>query len=381
MSPELLPHISENGRRWLRFGLLVGGLIVLVAILYALRAVFTPILIAAAIAYVVNPLITWVVRTRRIPRLYVVITAFVLLGVLVVGGGFYGGSRTIAQLAQFQDQIGHYARLLVASIATPDGDPAEAATQPATSPAAQWQAYLVPLVQEHGSAVATSVLRNVLGFFSNVFNLLSLLILVPVFTFVFLLHFNEIITTLRDHLPAAQRDHVVHIVSTIDRAIASFFRGRLIVCLVVAVLTGLGWTLVGVPYSLLLGALAGTLNLVPFLSLLALPPALFFAYVAAVDAGASWPVMVTLTMGVYMVVQAIESFALSPLVEGRSSGLHPLVIIVAIMIGAQAAGLLGMLLAIPVASTLKVFAAQWILPEIRRRAEVTTPERNEDATP
>jgi predicted PurR-regulated permease PerM len=196
----------------------------------------------------------------------------------------------------------------------------------------------------------------------------SLLILIPVFTFYFLWRFNDFMAALRDHLPDMYRDGIVHLVGTIDAAIANFFRGRLIVCLVVGGVASLGWSLVGVPYSLPLGVLTGLLNLVPFVSLLALPPALLFAFLGASEVGAPWLWPVVLTMGVYMGVQALEAFVLSPAILGHTVGLHPLAIVVALLIGAEVAGLLGLLLAVPVASTLKTLAAEFLLPEVRRLA-------------
>jgi predicted PurR-regulated permease PerM len=67
-------------------------------------------------------------------------------------------------------------------------------------------------------------------------------------------------------------------------------------------------------------------------------------------------------------VQTLDSFVLSPYILGRSSGLHPVTTLAVLLIGGQVAGLLGMLLAIPVASTLKTLAAEFVLPEIRRLA-------------
>ena len=126
--------------------------------------------------------------------------------------------------------------------------------------------------------------------------------------------------------------------------------------------------------------LAGLLNLVPFMSLLALPLALISAYFGAVQAAlpgevVNWTMPVLLAMAVYMAVQAIESFILTPLIESRSSGLHPVTTVVALLIGGQWAGLLGMLLAIPIASTVKALAAQFLLPEIRRLAAPPPPQQ------
>lgn len=375
-----LPTLSEPARRWLR---LAGWLAVLTALCwlaYALRAAFTPLVAAAAVAYVLNPVVTWVERTRRARRLSIVIVVFAAFGALVLGGGLYIGSRTVAQLAEMQEQFPRYVRALgqwaevvqrhLGGTSPPasEADTAVDATQPAAVPAAPWWPAVAPLIEQHGVGVARAALGYLGRVASNALALVSLFVLVPVFTFYFLWRFNDGVRAVRDHLPSAQRDAIVSAVRTIDTAIANFFRGRLIVCLAVGALTGLGWTAVGVPFGLPLGLAAGALNLVPFLSLLVLPVALLAAYLGAMDAAVPWLTPVLLTMGVYMAVQALESFLLSPWIEGRSSGLHPLLIVVALLIGAELAGLLGLLLAIPVASSLKTLAARLVLPEIRRLA-------------
>jgi predicted PurR-regulated permease PerM len=204
-------------------------------------------------------------------------------------------------------------------------------------------------------------------------------VLVQVFTFYFLWRFDDFIRVIHDHLPSAYRARIAHLARTIDTATASFFRGRLIVCLIIGLLTGVGWAIVGVPYSAPLGVLAGVLNLVPFMSLLALPPALFFRFLAATQIDEAWATPVTLTMAVYMGVQALDNFLLTPAIGGRSSGLHPLMTVVVLLIGAQLGGLLGALLAIPVASTLGTLAAEWLLPEVRRLAR--QPASDEGASP
>ena len=400
---EYAPKLSEPSKRWVRFGAVVIGLALLCWIAITLRDVLTPLLIAAAIAYVLNPLVTWFEKTRGVQRLHTVIVTFVVFGAMVIGGGFYLGSHTLAQLQQLERKIPTYAASLGEWVdglraAPPDSDePNEDAATPIESDGAtppesglapvaavddsptsyspgsgnagdDWWDMTRPLLAKHGTSVARSALSYGIAALSNVANLVSLLVLIPMYTFFILWRFNDVAKLLHDYLPARFRTTVVHLVLTIDAAVANFFRGRLLVCIGVGTLTGIGWSIAGVPYSLPLGVLAGTLNLVPFMSLLALPPALLFTYLGASEAGQPWAIPLVMTMGVYVIVQALESFVLSPYIEGRSSGLHPLAIVIAILIGAQLGGLLGMLLAIPVASTLKILFIEMVRPELRRLA-------------
>jgi len=384
-----IPKLSEPALRWVRFLALVTAVGLLCWFCYWLRGVFTPLLIGLAIAYVLNPVVTWFENRQRVSRMTTVVVAFSFLAAGLLSGGLYAGASTMAQIQRFSNRLPVYrvrveqflsevqARQEAESVVESPSVASAPAEPPTSAPTSQfvappvepWWRDFMPMVEQHGATVARSIITYVLDATSSVFALCSLLVLCPMYTFFFLLHFNDMVKWVRDHLPAAYREPIVHAVKTIDAAMANFFRGRLIVCMLVGACTGIGWSLVpGQNYALPLGILAGVLNLVPFMSLAALPVALIFTYLGATDANISWAVPLALTTGVYMAVQALESFVFSPLVEGKASGLHPLAIVVALLIGAEIAGLLGMLLAIPVASTLKTFAVEWILPEIRRLA-------------
>lgn len=388
--PQYIPSLSESALRWARFTGLLVALVLLSWLVYYLRDVFTPLLIAAALAYILNPVVTWIEQRGRLSRLTVVTLATIVLGLVVVAAGVFAGSRLVAQLALFQERLpryietlGEWLALVQLRLAETPADPAStlpAATAPHWQ--AEWWGHVAPWMQEHGVAVVRTTFNRLGHAIANAITWLSLLVLIPLYTFYFLWRFNDLVHAIHVHLPAAHRGSIVHVVRTIDEAVACFFRGRLMVCMAVGAATGIGWTLVGVPFSLPLGLLAGALNLVPFMSVLSLPPALLFTFLGAQETGAPWIGPVLMTMGVYMLVQALESFVLSPWIEGQSSGLHPLVIVVALMIGAQLAGLLGMLLAIPVTSTLKVLAAETVLPEIRRLAgHPAAPEPETPGTP
>ncbi|MFQ5806377.1 MAG: AI-2E family transporter [Phycisphaerae bacterium] len=394
-----LPRLSESGRRWARFFGLLAAVALLVWIALVLRQVLTPIVAALALAYILNPLVTLLEQNYRIRRVISISAGLALL--LIVGISLLAAGT--AQVVQLAGNIPGYAsqtfewldETIPGLFSTTDkhsaagtrpgaAEEADEPSAPATTfPSAErgpdrpssaqelartHRDQLTQLVKDYGLTAGRSVIGYIARIVSNAFYWLSLTVLLPIYTFFFLLHFNEIVRTIRDHLPSGYRPTIVRVASTIDGAVSTFFRGRLLVCLAVGTLTGIGWLIVGVPYNLALGALAGVLNLVPFMSVLALPPALILTYLDAADAGGNWVVAVTLVVGVYLAVQALESFVLTPVIEARASGLHPITTVIALLIGGQLAGLLGMLLAIPITSTLKSLVAEYALPEIRRLA-------------
>lgn len=349
-----LPPLTEKARRWLRFLGVVAGGVGLVFLAQRFSAVLTPIAAALAIAYILNPVVTFLEQKRSIPRPISVSVGLATVVLFAAALTFLGVLQLIELAADarayFDDVAGWASRTF-------------AVVSPASAPS-----NLRDLASEHGATVASYVLGTVSSVLGNLGYWTTFTVLVPLYAFFFLVAFNDIVRAIRDHLPVESRPTIVHVVTTIDRAIADFFRGRLIVCFIVGTLNGFGWMIVGVKHSLLLGALAGILNLVPFMSMLSLPPALLFSWLAARDAGDPWIYPVMAALGVFVVVQAIESFALTPLIESRTNGLHPITTVVALLVGAEVAGLLGMLLSIPVASTLKSLGAKYVLPEIRRLA-------------
>jgi predicted PurR-regulated permease PerM len=396
-----LPKLSDSGRRWARFFALLAALALLVWIATVLRPVLTPIVAALALAYILNPLVTWLEKSYRISRVTSISVGLALL--LVIGVSLLvAGTAQVVQLAgnapEYTENAIEWFDATIPGLltSTEDASRTESPTEgrdeadaptPGGATPAQTEAEehpapggrglgdagrdrLLELAAKHGLSVGGAVISYIARIVSDVFYWLSLTVLLPLYTFFFLLRFNEIVQAIRDHLPSAYRPTIVRVATTTDAAIATFFRGRLLVCLAVGTLTGVGWLVVGVPYNLALGALAGTLNLVPFMSVLALPPALVLTYLHATEIGANWVMALTLVLAVYLAVQAIESFVLTPVIESKASGLHPITTVIALLIGGQLAGLLGMLLAIPITSTLKSLMAEYALPEIRRVAAV-----------
>ena len=141
------------------------------------------------------------------------------------------------------------------------------------------------------------------------------------------------------------RDDLVYLIEQFVEIMVAFFRGQLIVAFMQGVLFAVGFSIAGLRYGLVLGLLLGLLNIIPYLGSIVglsvcLPLALFQ------DGGGLS--LVIWVMVVFTVVQIIESYVLTPRIMGQRTGLHPIVIIVAIFFwGSALGGISGMILAIP----------------------------------
>ena len=141
----------------------------------------------------------------------------------------------------------------------------------------------------------------------------------------------------------------------LEHAVAGYFRGQLVVALFVGVVVGIGLAILGVPLALALGFLSAVFNLVPYLGVvISIVPALLLA------SGISfWHVVGVLAL--FTVANQLETHLLSPLILGRSTRLHPVTVIMAILLGAGLFGLLGAVFAVPAAAFAKLVYEDYYL--------------------
>jgi predicted PurR-regulated permease PerM len=223
--------------------------------------------------------------------------------------------------------------------------------------ATEWLARILPKV---GSWLFGQIVKV-----ASWFGVLAGLALIPVYAFYLLLEKRGIKANWADYLPVANshfKDELVFVIKSINDYLIAFFRGQVLVAICDGALYTLGFALVGVPYALLIGALATVLTMIPFLgAITTCATALVLTLIQYGD----WqhPILVLVVFGI---VQLLEGIVISPTIMGNRVGLHPLTIIVAIMVGTTLlGGILGAILAIPVTAALRtiMFRYVWKRPD------------------
>ncbi len=180
--------------------------------------------------------------------------------------------------------------------------------------------------------------------------------LLPIYIFYFLKSDRDFADDFGDELtfiPARLRDDAVFLIRQFRGMILSFFRGQILIGLIMGVLYGTGFTLAGLNFGFFLGLCLGLLNIVPYLGTITgvavILPLAFF------QNGGGWP-MLGIVVGVFALVQLLESYLLTPRIMGNETGMHPLTIIVSILFwGIALDGILGMVLAVPLTAFLITF--------------------------
>jgi predicted PurR-regulated permease PerM len=200
---------------------------------------------------------------------------------------------------------------------------------------------------------------------ASLFGVLAGLALIPIYTFYLLLEKRGIESQWTDYLPVKQsgfKDELVFVLRSINEYLIAFFRGQVLVAMCDGILYTIGFLVIGLPYAVLIGAMATVLTMIPFLGAITTCVA---ALIIAVVTFGDWqhPLLV---LAVFAVVQSLEGLVIQPKIMGNRVGLHPLTIIIAVMAGTTLlGGLLGGILAIPLTAAARVimFRYVWKRPE------------------
>lgn len=211
--------------------------------------------------------------------------------------------------------------------------------------------------------VGLRILGTVGSAVSRALQLLIAALLIPFYAFVFLLQLPRWRKTAPRYLPAATRPRWLAIGHRIGTAIAGFVRGRLVVCSIVGLLTAIGWAALGVRLGLLMGLAVGALTIVPVVNLIAFVPVLLMSLLEVATGSHGWGWFAGV-IAVYAVGQIAES-VLNPIIVGDAVQLDMVTIIVSFFIGGAVAGMFGLIVAVPVAATLRILAEELLLPRWR----------------
>lgn len=153
--------------------------------------------------------------------------------------------------------------------------------------------------------------------------------------------------------PIEQKDKIVDVFNKIGQKLGSWFRGQLLLGGIIAVIDLIGLVIIGVPFALVLAVISGILELVPTIG------PIIAGLIAAVIAFTESPLQALLIIVFYFAVQQLESAIIVPKVMQKAVGLSPVIVIFAFLVGAKLFGLVGAILAVPLAASISVVANEW----------------------
>jgi predicted PurR-regulated permease PerM len=367
-------------------------------VLLFLQPLLLPVAVAGVLAYLLEPVVSWLAR-RGLPRLVAVIIVFALfimsgaLLLLGIGPNIYSESQKFSNAlpGYFERSWSSLDNLLRTNLerlpqigphpATPAPSPAPSvAPSPAASPSgtapSEQENPIQPRLEDNpwvqqslqylrdqlpGLAQRTwALVQSSLSGFFGAFGFLFGLFMVPVYLFFFLKESPTIAHTWSRYLPLRKsefRDELVVVLTEINSYLINFFRGQLVVSMIDGVLTAIGLSVLGLQFGFLIGLFLAIVGIIPWVGFaICYIPAVIIAFVQFNDL--AHPIWVTV---IFFIVQQIDGMVVAPRIVGNSVGLHPMTVIVSVFFWTLAlGGLLGAVLAIPLTATVKVLMNRYV---------------------
>lgn len=308
--------------------------------LYNVRTILVPFIFAFFIAYILNPMVQYV-ENKNVPRGFAILLVYLIVFTFLTGIVVFGVPLLIQELNKLGQAIPNMAAEIhsvitylenrYTSFALP-----EAVTTVIDDSIRDMEAGLVNIVKAGTAAVV------------KLFSYMLCFIIAPVFAYYILRDLGRIKNSFEMTIPRKYRSDVMAVVRDLDEIISGFIRGHLVIAAIVGTLTGIGMYLIGADFSLIIGFIAAIAELIPYLGpFITAIPAVALAFLVSKKT-AIYAVIVIL------VVQQLENSVISPKILGQNLGLHPLVIIFALLAGGELYGFAGLLLGVPAAAAIKV---------------------------
>ncbi|PYZ98785.1 AI-2E family transporter [Alteribacter lacisalsi] len=202
---------------------------------------------------------------------------------------------------------------------------------------------------ERGEALTADLILGLVNLLRTIWDLMFLIIVIPFIVFYLLKDIRLIYKVIWYFTPEKWRAEGKQLITDVDESLGNYIRGQLLVCIGVGLVSFAGFWLIGLPYASLIAAFVALTNIIPYFGpIIGAVPAVAVALTEDVN-------LVFLVIGVIFVVQMIEGNVLAPLIVGRSLHMHPVLIIFALVVGGELAGILGLIVAVPLLAVAKVF--------------------------
>jgi predicted PurR-regulated permease PerM len=333
---------------WAGIGVIVLCYLLLRLLVYV-NPVVPPLLLAIVVVYLLNPLVTALER-RGLPRVAgagIVYVLFLCLVAVLVALLVPVVTRQVTQVVEhFPDYLAD-AQAYIRRVAARFGQEPEFRLD--AEQVRQW------LAAGDNRQTVTRYLTGLRSVTTSVLSGLVIFVIGPIMAFYLLVDLPRLRRGAMALIPPDRREEVKGLMDRIGQAVGGFFRGQLLVALFVGVASSIGLWAIGLPFWLLVGIVAGVFNLVPLIGpFIGGGLAVIIALVSGEPLKALWAALVLL------VVQQLDNHLISPNVMSRTVQLHPVVVMLALLVGASFAGLFGMLVIVPLVAVAKIiFLFMW----------------------
>ncbi len=326
------------------------GIVILFYVLSRLKWLFIYFSFALMLAYFFDPLYKFLLN-KRAPKVLAIIIVFGIIITLLILTIFFLIPSVINQLTILDKEIPNFIenyQNLILSIKP------------------QLSKFIDPdnveiLLKENLSELQRGVLgfsQSIIIYLSNIVSSITFgIVIIPLILFYLMRDIVIFKENLYIFVSRENKKEFKEALEEIDHIVSGFIRGRIIVCFIVGTLIGIGLYFLNLKFALIIGIVSGVFNFVPYLGpIVGVILALIFAL------GSSWWTLLMILI-LFVLVNQLEAIYLNPNILGKGLGLHPLTVILSILICGQLLGILGVLVAVPLAAIFKVLAVRYLIQE------------------
>lgn len=311
-------------------------ILLIVGFLFLIKDVIILFFVSVILASAFDPLIDWL-QSKKIPRTISIMGVYVVF-LTVVGWSLYLlAGPIIEQIKEiskaFPDFYAKFNNVVEYLRHVDQG----VATQTVSSSFAD--------ITKSLTQATSGIFKTVTSIFGGVFSFFMVLVV----TFYFTVEEDAMKRFIKAVTPSHHQDYISKLITDMQRRMGYWLRGQLLLSIIVFSMVYIGLSLMGIKYALILALVAGIFEIVPFLGpWISAIPGVFFAFSQS-------PGKAIAVALLYFLVQQVENNLIVPKVMGKTTGLNPLVVILAILAGARLGGVVGALVAVPVALALSVY--------------------------
>ena len=320
------------------FFILVG--IIVLWFFYIERAILTPFILAAIFAYIFNPVVNFFYHKLKLPRTLSVIFIYLVIILGIVSIGMFFSGRIVNESLELRNQ-------------------AYSITKTAKNQINNLPDWAKPTVKDTlASFEKTSLVSypSILSFFPKAFSRILGIIIFLFAAFYFLKEGRNMLDRFLNFIPNDYKVEVDILIRRINSILGGYLRGQIFLVFFVSLVLFICLTILVVKYSLILAVFSGFAEIIPIIGpIVAAAVAALIAFLGGTSNFGLEPIQISIAVIIiYTVVRQIQDYFINPYVMGKITKLHPLVILFAALAGEHTAGVLGLILAVPVAGILRI---------------------------
>lgn len=300
--------------------------------------VFMPLLITGLFYYMLRPIVRFMEKKMRFPKVLAIFATYFLVIILFILIGRNTGSIILHQFNDFTSNLSFYIEKAIEKVSGIINN--------------QWIQYIPPEeLNQRVSQIIDNITKNLsrfaFGLFSTVTNIGTLLFTVPFILYFFLQDDHKFISAITNVLPDKHAKNLDKILRDVDEVLSSYIAGQVTIALAVGIMMFIGYNIIGLRYSLILSIFSIITSIIPYFG-----P--WIGIVPAIIVGLTQnPFMALKVLITMLVVQQIDGSLISPNVMGKRLSIHPVTIVLILMSAMSVYGFIGLLIAVPVYAAIK----------------------------